>query len=864
MKRALALFGCGFWLACGGLKLENYPRPFSCDHNGGDGGQQCAAGWACGFDDRCFDNTLDGGQLVETWRCEKNVHCPAGWKCGEQFEGISNCQELDAGAPTRCATDDGCQGGWRCAASHRCFDPADTDGGASRDCGRDGECPDGYRCGQKVENEQRCIQLGTGARSLCTSDEGCEGSYRCDTFANRCDDVTDVVTTGKTTALGTRWLNPRVTEPAPLLLAMNRMSLLPPAFLVMDAGPPQEGVMMAALLADGGLRVTAQFKEEQVAGPGPVTVLFERNYRPPMAAGGVTDLALSFEGPALRYANGATYRARFSGDGGWEPLGVTDFLRQRDPLQPRGTTALVRVDAARVVVDGDGGVGFPGTLREVVVNGDTIFALTDAGFFASTPGAGVPYPLPVAQPIVLAGRSSGAVAGLIGPLLTIIAEVPRAGGGTGFQAVSQRPLEWTSTPVLAACPDGGSPLQLVFDEGSDQEPMLLTRCAEGASSYPVQVSFGPMRVTWSASIEDQTPYQWSFVPQRASPFVRAHAGTDGRVWHALDRGVDSQLGRAPMRPVFLDRQPDTMLSFTEDRSGAVQVVAEAGGFIFKHEPNGGLVSGLAEVPLVLLSVIPTHSRWIVATAGLVDTSQGEPRAMATMPPGAAFTPPASGAAVQVGARTVVLVASGDTIWVADVTQAMTGPFAQPAAFERVLVPVPGVRLRSMTLVPSTTGISGFLTTSTDNLRFGTADLVTWTLTAVPKPPMLNSLPLEVWTEPDGGPGRTGFSDGRIWSLPIMVPLTQPLPQVDGGALAATDFARRCGDVFVATPAGVFRAEATAGPDGGLPAWVPVTVLNDALETKDALRLYETRDTTDRLFAGTRTGQVVELTATCLP
>ena len=871
MRRALGLISCCVLFACGGLKLEDYPRPFSCDHNGGDGGVQCADGWACGFDDRCFDNTLDGGQLVETWRCEKKVHCPTGWQCGEQFEGISNCQQLDAGAPTRCVTDDGCQGGWRCAATNRCFDPSDTDGGTSRDCVRDGECPDRFRCGQAVDDVQKCVQVGVGAPSLCTSDDGCEGGFRCDTVDQLCRQVTDVVTTGKSTSLGVRSLNPRLTEPPPLMLAMNRMSLLPPAFL---ANPMnlQDGVLIAALLADGGLRVTAQFKEEQVTGPGPVQLLFERHFAPPSPASGVTDLALSFEGPAVRFIDGGTWRARFSGDGGWTPLQHTDFLRQRDPLDERGITALVRVDGQRVIVDGDGGVGFPSSVVEVVAHRDSLIALTGTGSFVSPGqdgGAWSPLTQGAGQPINLVGPSRGVVAGFFGgppgpglPALGLITDVPRPGGGRGFQSVSQRPMEWSASPIFPACPDGGSPLQLVFDEDSAQEPMLLTRCTDGTSSYPVQVRFDMMRATFSASIEDQTPYQWSFVPQRASPFVRAHAGADGRVWHALDRNMKSQLGRAPMRPVFLDRQPDTMLSFAEDRSGTTRVLAEAGGFIFKDEPNGGLVSELGDLPLVLLSVIPTNPRWIVATAGLVDASAGEPRVMATMPPGAAFTPPASGAAVQLGARSVVLVASGDTIWVADVTLAMTGPFAQPAVFERVLVPVPGVRLRSMTLVPSI-GISGFLTTSTDNLRFGTSDLVTWTLSAVPKP-SLSSLPLEVWTEPDGGPGRTGFSDGRIWSLPIMVPLTEALPMVDGGTLTATDFARRCGDVFAATSAGVFRAEAAPGVDGGLPRWVPVTVLNDALDTKTSLRLYETRDAVDRLFAGTRTGQVVELTATCVP
>ena len=52
--------------ACEPVKLEKYPRAFACDHNGGDGGKQCEDGWSCGFDDRCFDDSLvdDGGHRM--------------------------------------------------------------------------------------------------------------------------------------------------------------------------------------------------------------------------------------------------------------------------------------------------------------------------------------------------------------------------------------------------------------------------------------------------------------------------------------------------------------------------------------------------------------------------------------------------------------------------------------------------------------------------------------------------------------------------------------------------------------------------------------------------------------------------------
>ena len=95
----------------------------------------------------------------------------------------------------------------------------------------------------------------------------------------------------------------------------------------------------------------------------------------------------------------------------------------------------------------------------------------------------------------------------------------------------------------------------------------------------------------------------------------------------------------------------------------------------------------------------------------------------------------------------------------------------------------------------------------------------------------------------------------------MVALTSPLTDIDGGPLVASDFGRKCGDVFAATNLGVFRAE-PSGVDGGLPGWVPLAQVNASLVSKDSLRLYETHDDVDRLFVGTKTGQVVELTSTC--
>ncbi|HEY1088052.1 MAG TPA: hypothetical protein VGE37_10170, partial [Archangium sp.] len=113
---ALCLAGCK-------LDLDEFPRAFACDRDGADGGQQCAAGWSCGYDQKCFRRQLRPGTTgVEAWQCTNDDQCPTAWRCGQEVEEKRSCQALDVGAPSPCTDDDGCQGGWRCGADQRCFD----------------------------------------------------------------------------------------------------------------------------------------------------------------------------------------------------------------------------------------------------------------------------------------------------------------------------------------------------------------------------------------------------------------------------------------------------------------------------------------------------------------------------------------------------------------------------------------------------------------------------------------------------------------------------------------------------------------------------------------------------------------------
>lgn len=772
------------------IKLENYPRPYACDHHAADGGVQCVAGWVCGADDRCFD-------------------------------------------------------------------PTELDGGITRDCTRDAECPTGFRCGQKVGLLQLCVERGVNAPSLCSNDEGCEGANRCDIFAQHCVTVTDVLTTGSTSSFGARELNPRLHESAPLLFAMSRLSRVPDGFGSAGSNNRQ-GVFLASLFEDGGLRVTTQFRDEQRSDGGETQVLYEQQFALQFPATDVTDLALSAEGAVVRASDGGTFRAHFSGTG-WQPLGPSDFLRQADPLDPNEATQLLRVTGNRVEREGVESRVFASPVREVVLLGTKYLAVTDDGLHEYD-GADVPLTVD-GLPFV---ASRGAVAALFNNQPALYADTS-LDGGFGVAAWFPTAMGWASVPPFAGCPDGKRPLQISLEADRRGQAQLLSRCGTLSASFPVRASLlsAGQRVDYQSVVEDQVPFQSGVVPQRASALVRAHAGADGRAWYADDPDGLAVLGGRPLKALILDRQPEGMLSFRDPSTQSVRVFAEASGSIFVADPNGGLVSELGASNVVPLSVVSGERKWIVATDGIYDISNDKPRLLASLPTGATFVAPSPGASLTIQLsglpRKVIVVASTDTMWTADVTDAQSGPFAQPALFVRSLVPVPGVPLRSLTILRSSTELSGYLTTTTRNLSFRTTDLVVWKLNDVATSSSLGALPLEVWTDADGGAGRTGFSDGVVWSLPIMVPLTRPLRAADGGALLASDFGHKCNDVLAATSEGLFRAAAVL--DGGLPAWEHLT-LPVALDSTRALRFYETTDDAERLFVGTQTGQVLELTATC--
>lgn len=892
---------------CGKFVLEEFNVAYACDHEGGDGGVQCAPGWSCGFDDRCFDRApkADAGTTAQTWRCETDQQCPDHWRCGVALEGLSFCQQLDVGAPSQCRVQGDCEGGWRCGVELRCFDPVqpDVDAGVSRECtvsDAGEQCPMGYRCGERVAGQQRCVQLGVAADSACVSDRGCEGGRRCDTEASRCVSVTDVLS-GSTTAVVTSAVrNPLLSLPVPLLFASSRVQQLRPLGM---PGMPFRGVMSAALF-DAGVLVSVQPSDSELPVDGGSTMI-SRVFvplPPTRAASDVTTLALTLDGPALQYADGRAEVLRFDRSPEQLPRtgGQVRFIRQVDGFDPQVPSLDVVVGVAQqLFFRADGGrFTTQGDVYEAVVY-DNPAAGAAQGIYAFTADGLLQYDMGGARanPTTLPGPALTQT-----PLQTVAGALP---GDERLQFMMLLPLDgglgirpWlTNGPApeltssllpLPACVVG-QPVDLSIASGGNQgRAQALVECrADGGSVYGLALRFDPRNndytVRPTSVAQDSVPFARPFVTQKSSPFVRALGGADGRLWHAVDVGPGDRMSGAsllaalPLSAQTLDRQPETIASFTQPNavtqqpeSRSVGAVGSAGYF---YDALNGFISRVDNSGDAVLAVFSNQPRWIATSSGVADLSAvaliGQPAFIASMPSPAVLSPPLAAATRKVrlngSLRDVMLISSGDTVWAADVTANVANVFATPATLRAVLVPTPGIKLGSLTVDDaSESSLSGFLTTTSRTLRFSTTDLTRWDVTEVATPPNV-TLPLEVWTERqpgfDGGTrlaGRAGHADGRVWSLPIMVALTDSL----GDAGTATDFGRLCGQLYATTSNGVYRA--VPSTDGGLPWWSPVPAANVGLDDLTNLRLYETRRATDLLYVGTSTGKLLEIapTTTC--
>ncbi len=233
--------------------------------------------------------------------------------------------------------------------------------------------------------------------------------------------------------------------------------------------------------------------------------------------------------------------------------------------------------------------------------------------------------------------------------------------------------------------------------------------------------------------------------------------------------------------------------------------------VYEQEEGGTPITGLVE---------------------LLDPGQrpGFPRrALARLTDPEQFGPPyLSTTATTSDDRTVWLLASGDTLLAADLTQQLSS--LSPEAYSEAdffSSPEPAVKFTAVmhapvqsltTLAPGATPrfVEGYLVQAYRVFHFTAANINVWRTEEV----LLedNTEPLAVFA--DGVRARVGMKNGTVYSLPSQLVLAPALP---AASLPVTQYLQHCGQLFAVAADGVRRLSVGTGPTGD---WEAVTIPGD--------------------------------------
>ncbi len=398
------------------------------------------------------------------------------------------------------------------------------------------------------------------------------------------------------------------------------------------------------------------------------------------------------------------------------------------------------------------------------------------------------------------------------------------------------PVEVHKLEAQCSNPDGGADLAAVDPTGScspfkdwDLGAGLNEPLHGARYQRPVVVdtsSVASLTVVDDLGHQWQPEYSWALQPwtlDRAPAVLFWNQGVNalrGRETHGRENGVPLTL----MDP----------LNFVEAPQGYVR------------EPDD----------LEILAGIEGRPRWLLVRAqeeggtqltGVLETLEpalpggAQRRALARLPIAPVFGPPyLSTTATSSTGRTVLLLASGDTLLAVDLTGQLAAP--APADFsvaDFFSTPEPAVKftavlhapVQSLTTLAAPTApeavpryVEGYLVQAYRLFHFTAANSNVWRTEEVILAD--NTEPLAVFA--DGVRARVGMKNGTVYSLPSLLVLAPPLPE---SALPVTQYLQHCGQLFAVAADGVRRLTAGTGPTG---TWEAVTVPGDYRYTEARL------------------------------
>lgn len=871
----------------------------------------------------CANSLVD--DVPRLYACERGEGaepCPGGWRCG--LSGY--CVNPEQALPYACETSADCSTTWHCGAERVCYDRAtaiDRACRASLESTPDaGDCAPGWRCGREVRG-QVCHPIDAGAAYLCTSDSDCEAGWRCGP-EDVCVDVAGQGLREGDVAFTTAKVSPLLPGQVDLLqvrvldgsevLAFGTHRLV----FVADGG-----LTVATNSAALEWPFTASRETTRLARPARALVETEAHllvsdatglvdYRdafdggsPALVAPALANADLRYAPPILSFGTVVSQEelASFAGS-------TVGLCGRGTQLQPCDATTFQLSMLPSTVND----VAF---IDEVLQRRSALAATSGGLYFAPRLGAfldldGGTTNVPVWRPMALAGLSDACATSPVSvdrlaydPARHILSATT---GQDRTLRVFTRPLTPQNTtacgalefdPVYgpcAACGQGEVLIKLGTEELSTMsDPTVMALCRrDSGDGGSTTVAYRHRSTDGGCSLA-AVP-----LPLGVSRGYQLQRETFGLT------GLDS-VGLPRRCPV---EGCDTMLfSSAPDRvAGGPALLGVYKNDIYRPDqlpitPPSGLSSPLGlrlakYSNLYVAGGVPENPDWMISSTGRFGTQGNQSLAVqpmnrklntdpfATVEPHALFSRsadllPSAGSVGDLidasGTRSLstiatdavgqpwLIVGAGDRIWATDARS--IGDDGGVRTIGIKVVPLPSADLQSLAFTAHERGdagtgplLDGFTVAQQRLFRVVVHSPTLWLSDEI-RLPDLTTLPLSVWIE--GGRGRVGTSDGRVFGLPVPVALSTTIPEAP--LPTVLDYGSLCGKAFALSPTALYRLSLETPPLG---EWKRVS-LDSAFPGLDAFGphwgpvMHKSRvGNQEHLVLFSQTGLVVELVATC--
>jgi hypothetical protein len=777
--------------------------------------------------------------------------------------------------------------------------PCDPDAGDQTS-----QCAPGWRCGLIG----RCHATGpdAGAPYACLSDLDCEANWRCSAAGICANPTSELLGNTYSGPLTMDLLNPLVLPGPPLLFATssgrNGTEQVQAYFSLLDGGILDETLF--TFPSDGG----AVIRSDLQVPVGPATALAapSTNRAYVLVDGGLLSVGLTGNGNwfiplpgavALRHVDPGGQAAVLIQDAGYLLAGALPSTVQS--LTLGGACAEDQVqDLQMVLANVPPNSGFFGRQCLLAVSPSGVFYAnydTTAQFLAPSDGGTGVSPVPYwTQFTGLPGNGCGAptaqetVQGLFPSYEGM--GVALSDGGVSEAALVAFDGLTTDAGLWLGCTPGqpccgrlgqvairpcavcqGLRLAEVRPVVTTPTPVMSVRCVDDSAghSYWFQISSGqvggscgePFPLFSQASL-----FFDDVIYDAALPQAVTYAGAHGGIWLGSPNRPDET-------PYLLDEVP---ISFFETNAGI-----QASGLSRTFDSTGSNVE-VQDFWTYAPGLGMLLSQQRVGTGEYVGAVQNEPawavqENLTTIdldaPPGyeeVASPAQVFATSVPYTARVIatpdggseLVVTSFDTLYSADVTVRVAGSNSPtPSRLRSRLVPLAGNPFQSLVLIPPDGGVlldddgnpvfaRGYAVTQARLFEVTASSEQQWTANAIDVP---TGQPQGLWRE--GDQVRLGLADGRVYSLPSLVPLAPGLPEIPP---LASGFAQVCSEGFALGQAGVYRLLADPG-GSGTGTWSPLDgggiFSVDAFAPGGAIRAIG-----NHIYVATGYGQVLRFTA----